>query len=128
MELKYTDEQRRGYLRFTRKLGGEWVEVFDGNSEFYSADYWDLLTEMWHASRPVMVSEALKFMKSIKSPYTARKYLQKLIDEKMVLEKTNPQDERSMLVELSPEMAERLDVFFDHTVGGLLELADELKN
>lgn len=116
MTLKYTSDQHKNYLAATRKIGTDWVEVFQGNSEFYSTDYWDLFTEMWFVGKPIMVSDALKFMKAIKSPYTARKYLQKVIDEKLVIETKNPNDDRSTLVSLSPDMKSRLDNFFDITV------------
>ena len=113
MELKYSCEQRREYINFTRKMGMDWIGVFEGNAEFYSADFWDLLTEMWYVNKPVMVSDALKSMKSIKSPFTARKYLQKVIDQGIVIESKNAEDERSTLVELSPEFRAKLDEFFD---------------
>ena len=113
MELKYSCDQRREYINFTRKMGAKWVEVFQGNTEFYSADFWDLLTEMWYINKPVMVSDALRSMKSIKSPFTARKYLQKVIEKGIVLETKNPEDERSTLVELSAEFRADLDQFFD---------------
>lgn len=125
--LKFSCEQRKEYMHFARKCGARWLEVFDGNNEFYSAPYWDLLSEMWYADKPLMVSDALKFMKSIKSPFTARKYLQKLIDEKMVLETKNTKDERSMLVSLSPELKSRLDKYFDGTIAEMLETAAVLK-
>ena len=119
MELKYSCEQRREYINFTRKLGGEWIDVFQGNTEFYSADYWDLLTEMWYINKPVMVSDALRSMKSIKSPFTARKYLQKVIDQGFVIERKNADDERSTLVELSDDFRVKLDKFFDDVLENL---------
>jgi len=119
--LKFTQCQHKQYIHFTRKTGAKWIEMFDGNNEFYSAAYWDLLTEMWYADKPLMVSDALKFMKSIKSPFTARKYLQKLIDEKMVLETKNLKDERSMLVSLSPAMKAKLDNYLDYTISTMKE-------
>lgn len=126
--LKYNSEQHREYLNLTRKLGADWVQVFEGNTEFWSADYWDLFTEMWYANKPLMVSDALKFMKSIKSPFTARKYLQKVIDEGMVIESKNPEDERSMLVSLSDEMREKLDLFFDKTIANMEVSASTIKD
>lgn len=121
--LKYSDEQHKQYIHFTRKCGARWVEVFDGNKEFYSAAYWDLLTEMWYAGKPLMVSDALKFMTSVKSPFTARKYLQKLIDEKLVIESKNPSDERSMLVSLSAPIKKKLDEYFDFTISEMVSAA-----
>ncbi|PIR31628.1 MAG: hypothetical protein COV36_07730 [Alphaproteobacteria bacterium CG11_big_fil_rev_8_21_14_0_20_44_7] len=127
MTLKYTESQRREYINMTRKLTANWLSVFDGDTSYYSADYWDLLTEMWYAGKPVMVSDALKFMKSIKSPFTARKYLQKLIDGKIIVESKNPADERSMLVELSLGMRKKLDQFFDDITGELIVTAKSIE-
>lgn len=127
MAMKYSNEQHREYIGLSRKIGVEWINIFDGNNEFYSTDYWDLLTEMWYADRPLMVSDALRFMKSIKSPFTARKYLQKVIDEGMVVEMKNPKDERSMLVLLAPAIKKKLDTFFDHTITQMVETVADIK-
>ena len=40
MALKYTAVQRKLYLGMTDNIGANWVEVFHGDSEFYSAAYW----------------------------------------------------------------------------------------
>lgn len=126
MGLKYNCQQRREYINFTRKVGSDWIEVFEGNAEFYSTGYWDLLSGMWDFNKPMMVSDALRFMKSIKSPFTARKYLQKVIDQGFVIEQKNPSDERSVLVELTPEFRVKLDVFFDGVIDGLKETAEKI--
>lgn len=125
--MKYTNEQHKEYINLSRRIGVNWVNIFDGNNEFYSTDYWDLLTEMWYADRPLMVSDALRFMKSIKSPFTARKYLQKVIDEGMVVEMKNPKDERSMLVLLAPDIKKKLDTFFDNAITKMIDVAEDIK-
>jgi hypothetical protein len=126
--MNFNYDQHRQYIFMSRRVGGGWLDVFSGNTEFYSSHYWDLLTEMWFIDKPVMVSDALKYMKSIKSPFTARKYLQKVIDEKLVVEKKNPQDERSMLVELSGDVRKKLDKFFDGAIGELFKTVDDIKS
>ena len=126
--MKHSYNQRREYKIMARKIGSNWVDLFQGNTEFYSTHYWDVLTEMWYADKPVMVSDALKFMSSIKSPFTARKYLQRLIDEKFVIEKKNPSDERSILVELSKDITAKLDTFFDSAIEELFVAVDNIKS
>ena len=42
--LKFNDDQRREYLNLTDQVGMKWLEVFEGDTEFYSAAYRDLLT------------------------------------------------------------------------------------
>ena len=46
MPLTYDDTQRRAYLAFTDKVGAGWVRLFAGDTEFYSAAYWDLFTHL----------------------------------------------------------------------------------
>jgi DNA-binding MarR family transcriptional regulator len=67
-------------------------------------------------------------MRSIKSPFTARKYLQKLIDEKMVIETKNPKDERSMLVCLAPKMKAKMDDYLDFTISTMKESCESEKS
>jgi hypothetical protein len=117
MSLQYNDEQRREYLNMTDNIGQHWLRVFDQNTEFYSAVYWDLLTRLWKSDRPVRRTDALKFMNSVKSAATAGKYINEAIRQRLLHEYPNPQDARSKLLELSPDIRERLDVFFDNAVG-----------
>ena len=125
--MKYNAAQHREFIKLSRKTGADWVEVFEGNTEYYATYYWDLLTEMWFVNRPMMVSDALKSMRSVKSPFTARKHLQKAIDGGILIERKNPDDERSVLVELSTAMRSKLDKYFDGVITALVELADNIK-
>lgn len=117
MKLKYTCDQRKEYLNMIDHVGRNWLDVFQGDPEFYSAAYWDLLTRIWKSDRPVRKTDALKFMIGIKSAQTAGKYLESAIEHDFIREEENPKDARSKLVSLSPEMRARLDVFFDLAVG-----------
>lgn len=117
MKLKYTDDQRKEYLNMIDHVGQNWLHVFKGDPEFYSAAYWDLLTRIWKSGRPVRKTDALKFMIGIKSAQTAGKYLETAIEHDFIREEENPKDARSKLVTLSPETRDRLDRFFDLAVG-----------
>lgn len=117
MKLKYTVNQRKEYLNMIDHVGRNWLDVFLGDPEFYSAAYWDLLTRIWKSDRPVRKTDALKFMIGIKSAQTAGKYLENAIEHGFIREEENPKDARSKLVSLSDEMRERLDIFFDLAVG-----------
>ncbi len=117
MKLKYTVGQRKEYLNMIDHVGRNWLDVFLGDPEFYSAAYWDLLTRIWKCDRPVRKTDALKFMIGIKSAQTAGKYLESAIEHGFILEGENPKDARSKLVSLSEDMRARLDVFFDLAVG-----------
>ncbi len=119
MPFRYSHEQHREYLNMLDRVSLHWLKVFEGNTDFYLAAYWDLFTRIWKAGKPVKRPDALKFMQYIKSPVTARKYIEKAIQEGFLHEEPNPADSRSTLIRLSPEMQERLDTFFDAAVNEL---------
>ena len=116
MTVKYNDEQRREYLIMTDKIGMGWVEIFEGNTEFYSAAYWDLLAGIWRQKGPVRKTDALGFMKAIKSAHTAGKYVESALSYELLVEMDNPEDARSKLLTLSDDMRGKLDNFFDNAV------------
>ena len=118
-DLKYNNAQRREYLTMIDRIGLGWIAVFEGNKEFYSSAYWDLLTQLWRQDGPVRKTEALGYMQAIKSAHTAGKYVQDALDHGLIVESDNPEDARSKLVALDPQMRERLDLFFDNAVGEL---------
>jgi hypothetical protein len=119
MDLQYNESQRKEYLNMIDRIGVEWLEVFRGDTEFYQAAYWDLFTRLWKSGVPERKTDALKFMVGIKSAQTAGKYIETAIKKKLIIEKDNPEDARSRLLELSPQMKDRLDLFFDQAVGNL---------
>lgn len=117
--LRYSESQRREYLEMTDRIGVKWLEVFQGDTGFYLAAYWDLFTRLWRADRPIRKTDALKFMVGIKSALTAGKYIETAIEKGLIIEKGNPEDARSRLLELSLPMKKRLDAFFDQAVDHL---------
>jgi hypothetical protein len=116
MTATYNDAQRREYLLMIDRVGGAWLRVFGDDTEFYSANYWDLLTGLWRAAEPVRKTDALGFLTAVKSAHTAGKYLERAIERGFVVETDNPEDARSRLVALSVDMRARLDGFFDAAV------------
>ncbi|MDH3738311.1 MAG: winged helix DNA-binding protein [Alphaproteobacteria bacterium] len=132
MTTEYNDAQRREYLHMIDRVGGAWLRVFGDDTEFYSANYWDLLTRLWRSAQPVRKTDALGFMTAVKSSHTAGKYMERAIERGYVVETENPEDARSRLVSLSSDMRQRLDGFFDtavdeigHTHTNLTNLMDE---
>lgn len=123
MELKYNDSQRKEYFKNTQRIGSLWLRVFEGNEEFYSSAYWDLLTNIWMKDGPVRKTDALRFMTNIKSAHTAGKYVETAIASGILIEEDNPADARSKLLRLSPEMRVRLDSFFDGCVSEIRNCA-----
>ena len=117
MALKYNNAQHKQYLEMIDGIGHRWVEVFEGNTQFYSAAYWDLLTGIWRAAGAVRKTDALRYMTAIKSAHTASKYVEHSIKEGILIESDNPDDARSKLLVLSEDMRGRLNSFFDSAVG-----------
>ena len=115
--MKYNNAQHKQYLEMTDNVGRNWLNVFKGDTGFYSATYWDLLTEIWRAAKPVRKTDALRYMTAIKSAHTASKYIESSLQKGFLIETDNPRDARSKLVSLSPDIRERLDDFFDDAVG-----------
>jgi len=121
MGVNYSAAQRRQYLLMLDRIGEHWLGVFGDDKEFYSTAYWDLLTNIWRSEEPVRKTDALKFMRAIRSAHTAGKYLCVAIERGIVLETANPKDARSRLVQLTPEMRYRLDAFFNVAVDEMQE-------
>ena len=117
MALKYNNAQHKQYLEMIDGIGHRWVEVFEGNTQFYSAAYWDLLTGIRRADGAVRKTDALRYMTAIKSAHTASKYVEHSIKEGILIESDNPDDARSKLLVLSEDMRGRLNSFFDSAVG-----------
>lgn len=126
MTLKFSEDQRQQYLLMTDRIGGGWIHLFGDNTEFYSAAYWDLLTGIWRVRGPVRKTDALKMMKAIKSAHTAGKYIDTALQSGILVEEDNPQDARSKLLRLSPDMRQKMDVFFDEAVEGVLSTARKI--
>ena len=124
--MDYSRDQHAEYLRMTEKVGGHWLQVFQNDTDFWSAVYWDLFTKLWQAQGDVRKTDALRFMTSVKSAHTAGKYLETAIRKGLVEERENPEDARSKLVRLAPSLRERLDSFLDAAVGEMCQASDRV--
>ena len=122
-QLTYNRAQHRDYLNMIDQVGQHWLHVFQGNTDFYSAVYWDLLTGIWRRDGPVRKTDALGFLTSVKSPQTAARYVEDAIRQGILEERDNPRDARSKLLSLAPDMQTRLDLFFDRAVGEVRQAA-----
>lgn len=118
---KFTPAQRREYLAMIDRIAVRWLDLFGGRSEFYSTVYWDLLARMWYAGEPVRKTDALRCITSIKSPYTAGKYVANALAQGLIEEVPNPGDRRSRLLRLSPSIREKLDGFFDEALSEVIK-------
>ena len=122
----FTHNQHREYLSLLDRLRDTWLEVFDGNRDFYQAHYWDLLAMMWWHEEPVRKTDALGFMTSVKSPHTAAKYIDVTVAEGFIEEVENPADGRSSLLSLAPHMRARMNDVLDGALGELITTAQHI--
>ena len=90
MKSRYSFSQKNEFLAMIDRIGAHWLDVFEGKQEFYSAIYWDLLIGLWRQDTPVKKTDALAFMKTVKSAQTARKCLEVCLRWGVLLEKDNP--------------------------------------
>jgi hypothetical protein len=124
--MKYEKGHKLAYLAMTDRIGQAWLKVFDGRTEFYSAPYWDLLVGLWRDGGLARKTDALNYMKTIKSAHTAAKYVDTAIKTNLLLEESNPKDSRSKIVSIAPEMMSRIEKFLDVVVDQTLDLGEEL--
>ena len=116
MTLKYNNAQHRVYLELMDRVSDNWLLIFDGNTEFFSAPYWDLLRGLWRQSAPIRKTDAMAYMRSVKSAHTAGKLIDAAIGAGFLVEHENPKDARSKLLGVSPATRVRIDEVFDRAV------------
>ena len=116
------------YLDMTEQIGRHWLAAFDGDPRFRSAAYWDLLMALWAAQRPLRKTEALQTMRAIRSTHTAGKILDTMLAERLVIERENPDDARSRLIDLEPSIRQRLEKFLDCALEEVLATAKRLRD
>ncbi len=125
--MKYNRDQHGEYLRMMDRIGDNWIRMFEGDTHFYSAVYWDLLTYLWAEGGGARKTDALRSMKSVKSAHTAGKYVEAAIRKGILKERENPEDARSKLLVLAPRTQSRLDLFFDAAVGELRRSLESIR-
>ena len=126
MTHNFNRKQRLKYLEMTDRFGKAWLEIFQDDTDFYSAAYWDLFINLWRAQAPVRKTDAMGFMKGVKSAHTAGKYVDTAITKGLLIESDNPDDARSKLIELTPDMRSRLDDYMNKAVNEVLIVQKEI--
>lgn len=125
--MAYASEKRRAYLDMTEQVGRRWLALFQGDTELYSAAYWDLLTTLWRHAKPMRKTDALASMHGIRSAHTAGKYVDAAIRRGLIVEEDNPRDARSKVLRLSDDTRTRLDHFFDEAVREVVSTARRIE-
>jgi hypothetical protein len=104
------------YLALARKtysLRRKRAAIF-GNPELFGEPAWDILLDLYIAyaeGKPVSVSSAC--IGSAAPPTTGLRWLGVLADEGLVLRENDPEDNRRVLVRLTPRGISAMERFFD---------------
>lgn len=119
MSRRPSDEDRRVFAQTLKQVGLHWQAILQ-DDEFHPLNYFDLFTEIWLKGGPVSKTDCYRFMPAV-STQTAKKYVERAIDRGHLLESANPQDGRSRLITLSPDLKVLLEQNFDLTAQQLRE-------
>src|ERR1022692_1270692 len=98
-----------------------WAETF-GDLRLNDLNYSDLFFQMWLKADMELTKTGLyDFMPGI-SRRTAVKYVQDLIDRKLLREECAPDDKRVKYISLSPEVRARLERYLDFAYENMRKL------
>jgi len=114
MSRQPSNEDRRVFAQALKQVGLHWQRVLH-DDEFHSPNYFDLFTGIWlKAGEAVCKTDCYRFMSGV-STQTAKKYVERAVARGHLLECDNPQDGRSKLIALSPDLKVQLEETFDLT-------------
>ncbi len=118
MAQHLSDEDRRVFAQTLKRVGLNWQDRF-ANADFYSPDYFDFFTEIWlRQGEAINKTDCYRFMSGV-SRQTAKKYVQRAIEQGYLVERGNPRDKRSRLITMSPRLKGLLEQNYDQAAAEL---------
>jgi hypothetical protein len=120
---KYSTQKQRDFVTALKSMDAYWLG-FLREQDFYDLNYSDLFTGLWLQDKPVTKMQASQFIKHL-GPQTAKKYVDRAVAMGFLTEMPNPQDKRSRLIVLSPELKDGLGKFFNFAIDTFKEALEK---
>ncbi|MCP1674991.1 hypothetical protein J2T57_002129 [Natronocella acetinitrilica] len=115
MDERSTDQRRKAFVMALTDMDRYWGELF-GDEVYYDLNYSDLFTRMWlEREREFRKTQLYDLMPKV-SHRTAVKYVQRAIDEGLLVERVDPDDLRSKRVSMSAALVSRIEEFLDYSL------------
>jgi DNA-binding MarR family transcriptional regulator len=111
---RHSQAAQRLFVRALKDMDAYWLNFLE-HQDFYDLNYSDLFTELWLQDQAVTKMQARQFICHL-GPQTAAKYLDNALEKGYLIEMPNPDDKRSKLIELSPELKDGLKNFYNFAI------------